>query len=246
MYKKKQHHFDKLQKSSILFTQLGLVLALFIVYLAFEFSIEKKDLISAESFIQDEPTPYTTPYPVGVIEEKVAPKDPVKLKKIIPLVEIKIDDTNSNTMESVIDPIDIIPITDLIGSIIEVPDDDIDDEETLPFTAIEEIPIYPGCEGLDEETSKKCFSTKISKFVNKRFDINLAERLNVSGKQRIWVEFTIDKTGKVVDIAANSPHKSLIKEAVRVVEKLPQMTPGKQRKRPVGVKYTLPIVFSIE
>jgi len=45
---------------------------------------------------------------------------------------------------------------------------------------------------------------------------------------------------------ARGPHARLEKEAIRVVELLPDMTPGKQRGRPVGVKYTLPITLVVE
>ncbi len=245
MNKKQQHQYDKLQKSSILFTQLGLVLALLVVYLALEFSTTKKVLVFDTAGISGEPTTFVKQHRAIIIEKKITPKKILKLKKVVPLVDITIDD-NPTIKEIVLDPTDETPTDELINSIEEVPGDDIDVEVTLPFTVIEEVPIYPGCEGLGKEESKLCFTNKITKFVNKRFDTSLAEGLNVSGKQKIWVQFKIDKTGKVVDIIANSPHKSLIKEAVRVVEKLPQMTPGKQRKRPVSVKYTLPIVFFIE
>ena len=68
----------------------------------------------------------------------------------------------------------------------------------------------------------------------------------MTGKQRIFALFTIDKNGLVTDIIIKAPHKKLEKEALRVIEKLPEMIPGKQRKRAVAVKYTLPIVFQIE
>ena len=58
--------------------------------------------------------------------------------------------------------------------------------------------------------------------------------------------YIYDKNGNVTDIQARGPHARLEKEAVRVVEKIPQMTPGKQRNRPVGVKYTLPITLVVE
>ena len=45
---------------------------------------------------------------------------------------------------------------------------------------------------------------------------------------------------------ARAPHKRLQQEAIRVVKLLPKMIPGKQRGRPVGVKYSLPIAFKVE
>jgi protein TonB len=66
------------------------------------------------------------------------------------------------------------------------------------------------------------------------------------GKKRVYVQFKISKTGDIVDVRARGPHARLEKEAVRVVELLPKMEPGKQRGRPVGVKYTLPITLLVE
>jgi len=83
--------------------------------------------------------------------------------------------------------------------------------------------------------------------VNRKFNADLAANLGLTpGKKRIFVIFKIDNTGKVVNIRARAPHKSLEKEAIRVVSLIPKMTPGKQRGRAVGVKYSLPIVFNVQ
>ena len=58
--------------------------------------------------------------------------------------------------------------------------------------------------------------------------------------------FTIDENGVVTDIQSRGPHPKLEKEAERVVKLLPKMEPGKQRKQNVKVKYTLPIVFTVQ
>ena len=64
--------------------------------------------------------------------------------------------------------------------------------------------------------------------------------------QRIFVIFKIDKKGNIVNIEARAPHKKLKEEAIRVVKLLPKMMPGRQRGKPVGVKYGLPIVFKVD
>ena len=80
MNKSKQHQYDKLQKSSIIFTQLGLVLALLIVYSALEFNSQKKVAILE--------IPNTTVDPVPIfsiddirIERAIKPNEPKKVKK---------------------------------------------------------------------------------------------------------------------------------------------------------------------
>src|SRR5690606_36395611 len=115
----------------------------------------------------------------------------------------------------------------------------------VPFAVIEKVPTYPGCSG-DNDAMKKCMSQNISIFVGENFNTKLGKELGLEGRQRIAVQFKIDKTGKVVDVRARAPIPELEAEAVRVIEKLPQMQPGEQKGEKVGVIYSLPIVFEVE
>ncbi len=245
---KKQHHSEKFQKSSILFTQLGLVLALFISFLALEYTTEKEIVMIDYDDIYTDEIYVASEIPKVIVKKtKVEIKEPA-IKKLKPLIIVKMVPDDSDLASKILNlPKDTNPpISDLINAIPQAPEDLGEPEEELPFRIIEEAPIYPGCEGLDKENAKKCFTKKVAKFVNKKFNLNITENLNTTGRQRIFVKFTIDKEGNIVDILAKSPFKTLEKEAIRVVQKLPKMTPGKQRKKPVAVKYTLPITFYIE
>ena len=87
---------------------------------------------------------------------------------------------------------------------------------------------------------------KISDHVSANFDVSVSKELDLEpGKKKVYVQFKIDKTGTVVDIKARGPHEELEKEAQRVVSGLPQMQPGEENGRKVGVKYTLPITFVV-
>lgn len=87
----------------------------------------------------------------------------------------------------------------------------------------------------------------MQKHFSRKFDADLPNKLGLSpGKKRLIMLFKIDKTGNIVDIRAKAPHPSLQKEAVRIVKLLPQMIPGKQQGRAVGVKYTLPMRIEVE
>lgn len=119
-------------------------------------------------------------------------------------------------------------------------------EDSFPFTVVNQVPVYPGCKGSNMEI-KKCTSNKISKFFNKKYRTSFANKLGLDpGKKRIFVQFYIDKTGKVINAKAKGPHKRLEEEAIRVAQLLPKMAPGKQNSRPVNVKYTLPITLIVE
>ena len=117
----------------------------------------------------------------------------------------------------------------------------------VPYAVIENVPVYPGCEGNGNQELKQCMSTKISEFVNLHFNMKKVEALNLPPKiYRTSVQFKINKEGKVVDVRARAEHPEIENEAVRVVSNLPQMQPGKQRGEAVGVLYSLPIIFKVE
>ena len=89
-------------------------------------------------------------------------------------------------------------------------------------------------------------SDKITKFVQKKFNTDLAGDLGLTGKQRISVIFKIDKKGNVTGVRSRAPHPRLEKEAARVVNMLPKMKPGRQRGKAVVVPYSLPITFFVQ
>jgi hypothetical protein len=119
------------------------------------------------------------------------------------------------------------------------------DNEEVPFSTVQNVPIFPGCDKGNNEKRRKCMSQKITKFVQKEFNTDLAGDLGLSGRQRISVIFKIDKNGDVVGVRARAPHPRLVKEAIRVVNLLPKMKPGTQLGKAVVVPYSLPIIFEV-
>ena len=116
----------------------------------------------------------------------------------------------------------------------------------VPFAVIENVPVFPGCEGLETNKERKeCMSNEISQFVNGNFNTNLAVELDLKGITRVYVQFKIDKNGKIVNVTARAPHPILQAEGERVINKLPTMKPGEQGGEKVGVLYSLPITFMV-
>ena len=229
-----------LENYSKLFMQLGLVLALLVVYVA----IEKKtydrvinDLGIATYNIDDEEQVVEIDQVKPPEQQAPPPPTPDKIEVVEDEKEVEetIIESTETDEKAVIKP----------QKIVEVKEEE-DIIEDVPFAIIEDVPIFPGCKGPKAEL-KECLQEKITAHVNKKFNSELASDLGLApGVKRIFVMFKIDKNGNIVDVRARAPHKKLEDEAVRVVKSLPKMTPGKQRGRPVGVKYSLPIVFAIE
>lgn len=127
-----------------------------------------------------------------------------------------------------------------VNEIVEVIADDV------PFSIIEEVPIFPGCTGTKQELTD-CLNEKIKHSVIKNFNGDISKTLNLpKGRKKIFVFFRINKNGDIVDVNANAPHSALKEEAMRVAKLLPKMQPGKQRGRAVGMRYTLPIAFNVD
>lgn len=116
----------------------------------------------------------------------------------------------------------------------------------VPFGIIDEIPMLPECENLDDANArKKCVAQEIAKHVNAKFNTKLATQLGLSGRQRINVMFKIDKQGNVGNVRARAANAELEKEAIRVISLLPKFKPGKHKGEPVIVPYSLPILFQV-
>ncbi|MEP0265081.1 M56 family metallopeptidase [Dokdonia sp.] len=119
------------------------------------------------------------------------------------------------------------------------------DGADIPFSVIDQVPTFPECSGTNQQL-KECMTLNVSKHVNREFDVSLAGKLGLTGINRIFVAFKIDKQGNVVNIRTRAPHPDLETEATRVIQALPKMQPGEQNGKPVGVLYSLPITFKIE
>ncbi len=63
---------------------------------------------------------------------------------------------------------------------------------------------------------------------------------------KVYVKFAVMKDGSIDDIQVlKKVHPKLDAEAVRVIENMPNWTPGKQKGKAVNVYFTLPINFQI-
>lgn len=244
--KKSQKHDANLQKNSTLYFQIGLILCLLGTYALFEMQFQNQKITFSDNKAETEviSVDYVKPFVVEVIElEKVKPKLE-RAKEIIEkfeevdndrdVVETKLVSTDDKKDEFVPSTIDEIIDTTLPTEPLK----------PIPFKLIEKVPVYPGCEKhKTNEKRKKCMSSKLTKLINRRFNTGIAGDYGITGVQRINTVFTIDKNGNVTDVIIRGPHPALEKEAKRLIKKIPQMEPGLQRNVPVGVVYTLPIVF---
>ncbi len=125
----------------------------------------------------------------------------------------------------------------------EVVVEEVEEDISVPFAVIEDVPVFPGCEGASDK--KACFQEMMQKHIRKNFRYpEIAQEMGVQG--RVNVIFVIQKDGSIGNIRMRGPDKNLEAEALRIIEKLPKMTPGKQRGRAVKVPFSIPITFKLQ
>lgn len=218
-----------LENKRALFIEIGLIVALAVVYIAFNWTskdVQVSTLEAENQVVQEEeiiPITQETPPP-----PPEAPKIPV-LSDQIDIVddEIEVD----NDFLSLEDSEDMgVEIMDYVENVQE----EVVEEEAIPFQLVEEKPSFMGGD-----------ANQFSAWVNKRLVYpEIAKENGVQG--RVTLQFTVEKDGSVTKVKVlRGVDPSLDKEAVRVVSMSPKWKPGKQRDRAVPVTYTFPVYFQL-
>ena len=238
MEAKKNPKADVSRNGSVYFA-VGLALMLFVTYSTINYKTYDKDNIDIGLVNMDELDDEEIP-----ITEQIQTPPPPPPPPVAPEV-IEVVEDEEEIEETVIESTETDE-TEEIVEIEEVEVEEVEEDIEVPCAVIANVPIFPGCESGNNDAKRKCMSSKITKFVQKKFNTDLAGDLGLSGRQRISVVFKIDKSGNVVGVRSRAPHPRLEKEAARVINLLPKMKPGKQRGKAVIVPYSLPIVFQVQ
>lgn len=230
-----------LNRDSGLFFVIGLTLVLFLTWRALEYKSYQKDNTFVEQL--DVVDDLKEEVPITETIKTPPPPAPPAAPEVIEIVE----DTEE-IEETVIESTEINQDTevDVTMSVDDVEVEEVEEEISVPFAVIENVPIYPGCENLKSNSERKnCFQKKMQAHIVKEFRYPAtALELNIQGK--VYVQFIIDNHGYITNIRTRGPDKNLEKEANRIIAAVPQMIPGKQRGRAVKVPYSIPITFRLE
>lgn len=226
-------------KNSSLYFAVGLALMLFLTKTAIDWKTYDKSDFAYEAVDMDDQLDEEVPI-TEQIQTPPPPPPPPAAPEVIEVVE-----DEKEVEETVIESTETTQEEEIV-EVEEVEVEEVEEDIEVPFAVIENVPVYPGCEKGNNAAKKACMSQKIQKFVQKKFNTELAGDLGLSGKQRISVIFKIDKNGNVTGVRSRAPHPRLEQEAARVINALPKMKPGKQRGKAVIVPYSLPIVFQVQ
>ncbi len=211
------------------FLLLGLVVALGVTLVAFEFKTSPKKTESLGQVqiqdIEEEIIPVTREQ-----EVKPPPPPPPQVVEVLNIVndEVEIEDELEIENTEVTDDM-IIDVAPVIQTTEEVEEDD-----AHVFMIVEEMPEFPG--------GDRALMQFISKSI--KYPV-IAQENGIQG--RVHVNFVVNADGSVSDPRVTRPvDPSLDKEALRVIGLLPKWKPGKQMGKPVRVSYNVPIYFQLQ
>ncbi len=216
------------ERNRPMFLQIGLIVALSVILIAFEWTSNTINDSNSTTYIND----------IEFEEQMIAtkreePKPPEvkqpEIKTVIEIVEddIEIEDAFDFDMEA----------DDNTEYNFVMDDDDGEEiiEEVTPFYIVEDMPTFNGG---DMGEFWKYAMGEI------RYPEIAAEN-GVSGT--VYMQFTVSTAGYVIDVKViKGVHPDIDDEAIRVIKNSPRWTAGKQRGRAVPVIMSLPMKFILQ
>lgn len=250
----KKPDISRLRKNRGMYFQLGLIVALSMTILAFNYTVYDR----AETVEWETPT---TMEPVVEVVRTIHKKKPLPPPPKIDLSkEIEPVDETEFVQEPEPEPIpleveapiadkDVVPATKPPAPKpkpvpMVIPEDPAEADVDVLYTIAEYMPEFGDCgTSTDKSERRQISQTNLLKFIYKHIKYpKIALENSIEG--RVFVRFVIDEKGFVQDIEIlKEPGGGLGREVIRVVKKMPQWKPGKQGLHHVKVQYTLPVEF---
>lgn len=218
-----------LEDKKFTYLLMGFVFVLSVCFVALEWTetIKKHEIADVDIAFEEE-----VDIDVTTQDNTPPPPPPPPVQQELESIEVVEDDVETEHVEvKGEDNNEVVEIAPPIETKVEV----VEEDEQTVFVVVENMPEFPG----GTSALMKYLSGSIKYPV-------IAQENGIQG--RVVCQFVVNKDGSIVDIevARSSGDASLDKEAVRVIKAMPKWTPGKQRGKPVRVKYTLPVNFRLQ
>ncbi len=215
-----------LENKKVFFMEIGLVIALALTLVAFEWKSYEKESVNLITRVAED-------VPEEMVEitqqnQPPPPAPPPQQTSIIQIVEndVQIDDDLDIDVEA-------DQTTEMQKYVPVEEHKDEEQEEAQIFTVVESMPSFPG----GEEARIKYLNDNI-KYPQ------MARESGIQG--RVFVTFVVERDGSVTDVKVlRGIGGGCDEEAVRVIQNMPKWIPGKQRGKPVRVQFNMPILFKL-
>ena len=214
-----------------IFLELGLIITLVVVFLAFNWkTYEKPVVITLEREMIDVPEEM-----IPITEQK--PPEPPKMQAPRTVVSINIVEDDIVVDEEIVIDAEADQKTEVPEYVpVEMPV--VEEEENVSekeiFLVVESMPEFPGGEAA------------LYQYLADNLDYpEMARETGISGK--VFVTFVVEKDGSITDVRVlRGIGGGCDEEAIRGVKSMPKWTPGRQRNMPVRVQFNLPIKFTLQ
>ena len=216
-----------LEDKRLTYVLLGLVFVLSVCYVALEWTekeVTKYDVVDMDFQFEEE-------IEIQQTTQETPPPPPPPVVQEVEVLNVVEDDVETQEIE--INTEDDKDVEVVIQAPVEVVEEE--EEEEVVFVVVEDMPEFPG----GQQALFKYLSDNVKYPV-------IAQENGIQG--RVICQFVVNKDGNIVDVEVvrSGGDPSLDKEALRVVKSMPKWIPGKQRGKPVRVKYTVPVNFRLQ
>ena len=210
-----------------MYVLMGLVFVLSLCYVALEWTereVTKYEVTDTDLFFEEE-------IEIQQTSQETPPPPPPPAVQEVEVLNVVEDNVETESIE--VNTEDDKEVEVVIAAPVEAPVEE--EEEEVVFMVVESMPEFPG----GQQALFKYLSENIKYPV-------IAQENGIRGK--VVCQFTVNKDGSIVDIEVvrSGGDPSLDKEAVRVIKTMPKWKPGKQRGKPVRVKFTVPVSFKLQ
>lgn len=221
-----------LEKTKTLGVLMGMVVGLAVLFVGFEWGTRDVQIVTADEGVADiiaeEEIEITR-------QENTPPPPPPPPAPVVTEVLNVVDDDVELEQQEIVTSEDSQTEAQTQTFVAPVVEEEEEEAAQQIFTVVEEMPDFPdgGLQGLLKFLAK-----------NIKYPV-IAQENGIQG--RVVCAFVVNKDGSIVDIEVlRGVDPSLDKEAVRVLGTMPKWKPGKQRGKPVRVKYTVPVMFRLQ
>lgn len=216
-----------LENDKLVYVLMGFVFVLSLCYVALEWTekeVTKYEVTDTDFLFEEE-------VEIQQTSQETPPPPPPPQVQEVEVLNVVEDNVETESIE--VNAEDDKETEVVIAAPVETPVEE--EEEEVVFVVVENMPEFPG----GQQALFKYLSENVKYPV-------IAQENGIQG--RVICQFVVNKDGAIVDIEVvrSSGDASLDKEAVRVIKSMPKWKAGKQRGKPVRVKYTLPVNFKLQ
>jgi len=231
--KRYRHPFEKVHKKRGLFLQIGFILSLALVIMAFQWKTPERKFntytenTEEQVFVMD-------PVPRTKMKTAIPESNMEKVQKeIIKSEEVKIKIVDDRTLIKT--PLDsTVKFTDFIQNNQLAVDSTEFVMPKTPYRVVEDMPEFPG-----GNEAIPAYLAGQAKYPEVDYQIGI--------EGTVYLQFVVDENGQVGDvIVQRGVSNRLDREAMRVVQNMPRWKPGRQQGHAVPVYFQVKVKFKIQ